>query len=742
MKAITQFEKANLVNTCCHDSSVTNEAEALSEVDYWRRHFWMALVWSLPLFILVMGPMVFPDRLHALMAPWVRWVQFFLMLPILFWAGAPIWRRGLRSFSQRSLNMFSLIVVGVGGTFFYSCWQFFIPSSSSHHDLYFEAAAMIIVLVLLGQFLESLGRKKAGTALQELLEAVPTTAMLISADQEREVPVSSLHPGDVIRIHPGEKIPVDGVLIEGASFVEESILTGESLPVEKETGSLVHAGTLNGRGSFVMRVEQVGAATMLGQMREIVMRAQQHRAPVQKLADRIAAIIVPVIFVIAVMTFLVWYFLHPELGGAFALARALSVIMITCPCALGLATPLALTVGIGSAARQGVLVRDSIALEQLATATMIVFDKTGTLTEGKFEVVTLTRIFHGDSAAACESLMQTALDSGLGLGSMSNTAQRRNPRPPCLHHTALRLATNHREICGLKNCSTLPVEEWLSILVAAERGSEHPLGDAILRYAEAMKIEQKEVSFFEAVPGGGVHAVVDGKEVLVGSRKFLEEEKVDFGVWKDFFDHQKGSVVAVAVDHLLVGVVTLSDPLKPEAAEAVQKLKAAGLQVAMLTGDREFVASEVAKELGITTWKAGLSPQQKAKQLQEWQRTNQKIAMVGDGINDAPALSVANVSLAVHRGSNLAKETAGMILMKPSLTSILEAQAWSHRTMAVVRQNLFFAFIYNLLAVPLAAGLFYSSFGLLLNPMWATAAMSLSSLSVVGNSLRLKNLTL
>ncbi|MBM3857254.1 MAG: cadmium-translocating P-type ATPase, partial [Verrucomicrobia bacterium] len=531
---------------------------------------------------------------------------------------------------------------------------------------------------LLGQFLESLGRKKAGTALQELLEEVPATAMLVLADQEKKVSVSSLKPGDWIRIYPGEKIPVDGTLIEGRSFVDESLLTGESLPVEKEEGVSLHAGTVNGHGSFVMRAEKMGVATVLGQMREIVLRAQEHCAPVQKLADRIAAKIVLLIFGVAVMTFLAWYFLHPEMGSAFALARALSVLMITCPCALGLATPLALRVGIGSAARQGVLVRDSVALEQLMKATMMIFDKTGTLTEGKFEV------------------------------------------------------------SGVKNFSTLPIEEWLSILAAAERGSEHPLGAAILRYAEAQGAAKKDVSFFEAAPGGGVRAVVEGQRVLVGNRKFLEKEKIDVSAREDFFENQKSTMVAIAINHVLVGAVMLSDPLKTEASEVVAALNKAGLKVAMLTGDHKAIAKQVADELGISIWKAGLSPQEKAAQIEEWQRAGKKVVMVGDGINDAPALSLADVSLAVHRGSNLAKETAGIILMKPSLKSILVARTWSHRTMAVVHQNLFFAFAYNLLAVPLAAGLFYSSLGLLLNPMWATAAMSLSSLSVVGNSLRLR----
>ena len=503
--------------------------------------------------------------------------------------------------------------------------------------------------------------------------------MLVFSNQEKKVPVSSLNSGDLVRIHPGEKIPVDGMLVEGSSFIDESLLTGESLPVEKERGSSVHAGTLNGHRSFVMRVDKVGAATVLGQMKEIVLMAQQHRAPVQKLADRLAAKIVPLIFGVALVTFLGWYFLHPELGASFALARSLSVLMITCPCALGLATPLALTVGIGSAARQGVLVRDAVALEQLNATTMIVFDKTGTLTEGKFEVT------------------------------------------------------------GFKDFSTLPAVAWLSILAAAERGSEHPLGAAILSYAEEQGVEKKEASFFEAAPGGGVRAVVEGREVLVGSKKFLEKEKVELRASENFLKNQIGTIVAIAIDLVLVGVVTLSDPIKSDAAEVVRSLTEVGLKVAMLTGDQELVARQLANALGISLWKANLSPQEKAEQIHEWQESNEKVAMVGDGINDAPALSVADVSLAVHRGSNLAKETAGIILMTPSLKSILSARSWSHRTMSIIRQNLFFAFVYNLLAVPLAAGLFYSSLGLLLNPMWATAAMSLSSLSVVGNSLRLRN---
>ena len=663
---------------CCHTSAISNEVTAELETRDWRQRFWNALFLSLPLFLLSMGAMLLPRTLQEALMPWTSWIQLLLTLPVLFWAGAPIWKKGLRSFYQQSLNMFSLIVVGVGGTFLYSSWQLFVASSHQSQDLYFEAAAMIMLLVLLGQFLESLGRKKAGTALQELLEAVPTTAMLVFLNQEKEVPVSSLNPGDLVRIHPGEKIPVDGMLVEGSSFIDESLLTGESLPVEKEQGSSVHAGTLNGHGSFVMRVDKVGAATVLGQMKEIVLMAEQHRAPVQKLADRLAAKIVPLIFGVALLTFLGWCLLHPELGSAFALARSLSVLMITCPCALGLATPLALTVGIRSAARQGVLVRDPVALEQLTAATMIVFDKTGTLTEGKFKVV------------------------------------------------------------ELKNFLALPTSEWLSILAAAERGSEHPLGAAILRYAEEQGVEKKEASFFQVAPGGGVRSVVEGREVLVGNKKFLVKEKVELSAWEDFFENQKATMVAVAIDHILIGAVLLSDPIKSDAAEVVHALMEAGLKVAMLTGDHENIACQVAHEIRVPIWKANLSPQEKAEQIQKWQQEKEKVVMIGDGINDAPALSVANVSLAVHRGSNLAKETAGIILMMPSLKSILSARSWSHRTMSVIRQNLFFAFAYNLLAVPLAAGLFYSSLGLLLNPMWATAAMSLSSLSVVGNSLRLR----
>ncbi len=665
------------MKTCCHASVPTGEAAATSEVDYWRQHFWNALIWSAPLFLLSMGEMMFPRFFSTFLKSWGGWMQFLLTLPVLFGAGIPIWQRGLKSSYHGPLNMFSLIVVGVGVTFFYSSWQLFMPSNQHGHEFYFEAAAMIMVLVLLGQFLESLGRKRAGSSLQELLEATPSVVTLIVEGNESEVPVSTLRLGDFIRIYPGEKIPVDGILIEGSSFIDESLLTGESLPVEKKESSSIHAGTLNQHGSFVMRVEQVGAATMLGQIREIMIRSQQHRAPVQQLADRIAAKVVPCIFVIALLTFCTWYFMHPELGGAFALARAISVLMITCPCALGLATPLALTVGIGSAAREGILVRDSTALEQLSTATEIVFDKTGTLTEGKFKV------------------------------------------------------------SELKSFSTLPLNEWLSILVAAERGSEHPLGTAILHYGETKNIVQKTVSFFQVEPGGGIRAIIEGREVLVGNQKFLEKEKVELSKGKDFFGKQHGTIMAMAIDHILIGAVLLSDPVKSEATKVVKSLVAMGLKVAMLTGDRDSVARQVAQQLEISIWKAGLSPQEKAAQICAWQQEHEKVAMVGDGMNDGPALSVAHVSLAMHQGSNLAKETAGIILMKPSLRLILNARMWSHRIMLVVRQNLFFAFVYNLLAVPLAAGLFYSSTGLLLNPMLATAAMSLSSLSVIVNSLRL-----
>ena len=671
----------------------SDHSEESDEYQDLKCRFWVSVFFVLPIVFLSMAPMVlnmigFQKFGEIIMMPWALWVQFILTLPLLFWSGWPIWQRGWNSFRSGSLNMFSLISIGMGVTFFYSSGVLFSQGMSflvmgQEHpgvsDLYFEAAAMIMVLVLLGQLLESQGRRKASRALRELLELVPNKATLLREGKEREVSVSELQSGDIIRIHPGEKIPVDGIIIEGSSAVDEAMLTGEAFPVEKSLGSQVTAGTLNSYGSFVMRVEKVGRETVLAQMIEMVAAAQRSRAPIQSLADHVSAILVPLILVIAVVTFVVWILLKPELGYSFALARSVAVLMITCPCALGLATPMAVAVGVGRAAHYGILIREAGALQQLASASIMAFDKTGTLTEGKPEVV------------------------------------------------------------AIRTFSEISEEQLLQFLAAAERGSEHPLAKAILRYTQKRKIAEQNASTFLAEPGGGVSATIDGKSVLVGSIAFLARHGVNTTAIASEVLIKDHGMIAIALNNQLTGVVMVSDSIKDSAKGLLKKLQQLGIEIAMLTGDSAFVAESIARELGINLWKAGLSPAQKAEQITQWKEEGKIVAMAGDGINDAHAFSVADASIAMNGGSNIAKEIAGIILMHSSLEGIVTATLLSRAILKTIRQNLFFAFAYNLLGVPIAAGILYPWFGILLSPMLATAAMSLSSLSVIGNSLRLAN---
>lgn len=675
-------------SSCCHHHS---DDHADNEVKELKRQFQRSLLLGVPIVILSMAPMFLAmsgsaalDEIGKKMAAsWSSWLQLALTFLLLFWIGAPIWKKGWNSFRSRALNMFSLLSVGMGAAFFYSSGRLLFSERTA--DLYFESAAMMMTLVLLGQLLEASGQKKANTALRELLELVPTTATLLSNGLERTVVVSELKPGDRIRIHPGEKIPVDGMIIEGASAIDEAMLTGESLPVEKREGSPVIAGTINTHGSFIMQVKKTGSQTLLAQMIAMVAAAQQSRAPIQNLTDRVSAIFVPVIFGVAAVTFVAWSFWSHDIG--FALGRSIAVLMIACPCALGLATPVALAVGLGKAAREGILIRDVGVLQQLSSIELMVLDKTGTLTEGHPEVVEL-QIF-------------------------SHTSKK----------------------------------EFLSLLTAAERGSEHPVAQAIMRYAEGEDLLEKKISSFLAEPGGGIRAEIDGITVLAGSEAFLKGHDVDLSSFisrglteqDERGEPDERGLVLVAFNGELSGAIFLSDLIKGSAVDFLQQLHEFNIEPAMLTGDRSSVAGSVAQRLGITRWRAGLSPQQKAEQLLQWKQEEKKVAMVGDGINDALALSVADASIAMHTGSNIAKESAGIILMRPSLEGIIKALLLSHAILKTIRQNLFFAFAYNLLGIPIAAGVLYPWFGISLSPMLATAAMSFSSLSVIGNSLRLRN---
>ena len=641
------------------------------------RRFVISAVLGLPVFLLAMAPMV---GVHLVASGTSAWIQLLLSLPVVFWCGWPIWVKGARSFASRNLNMFSLITLGTGAAFLQSLAALLARGSRDHHadGFYFEAATVIIVLVLLGQWLEARGRSRAGSALRELLDLTPATALLVEDGGDRSIPVADLRSGDRVRILPGEKIPADGVVQEGWSSLDESMLTGEPLPVEKGSGSLVSAGTLNTSGSFIMSVGRTGAETSLSQIIHLVAQAQRSQAPIQQLADRVAAIFVPIVLVIALVTFVAWMIFGSEPRLLHALTAAVSVLMIACPCALGLATPMAVTVGVGRAARHGILVRSASALQNLASINLLALDKTGTLTEGAPKVV------------------------------------------------------------AIRTVGSVTKEQLLRLGAAAEMGSEHPLARALLIHAKENGVQIPKASAFEAFPGGGISARVDETNLLLGTPRFLSERGVATAE-VDAIALQPGEgLVAMAIEGAPAGVFLFRDTIRPSAGKLIAELGGLGIRVAMLTGDRKSTAEAVAKELGITECYAELSPSGKAGQFTMWKANGYRTAMAGDGINDAPALAAADTAIAMGAGSDIAKETAGIILLKPSLEGIVSSIQLSRAILKIIRENLFFAFAYNILGIPIAAGILYPFFGILLSPMIAAAAMSLSSVSVIANSLRLR----
>ena len=641
------------------------------------RRFVISAVLGLPVFLLAMAPMV---GVHLVASGTSAWIQLLLSLPVVFWCGWPIWVKGARSFASRNLNMFSLITLGTGAAFLQSLAALLAGGSRDHHadGFYFEAATVIIVLVLLGQWLEARGRSRAGSALRELLELTPATALLLEAGGDRSIPVADLRSGDRIRILPGEKIPADGVVQEGWSSLDESMLTGEPLPVEKGSGSLVSAGTLNTSGSFIMSVGRTGAETSLSQIIHLVAQAQRSQAPIQQLADRVAAIFVPIVLGIALVTFVAWMIFGSEPRLFHALTAAVSVLMIACPCALGLATPMAVTVGVGRAARHGILVRSASALQNLASINLLALDKTGTLTEGAPKVV------------------------------------------------------------AIRTVGSVTKEQLLRLGAAAEMGSEHPLARALLIHAKENGVQIPKASAFEAFPGGGISARVDETNLLLGTPRFLSERGVATAELDAIALQPGEGLVAMAIEGAPAGIFLFRDTIRPSAGKLIAELGGLGIRVAMLTGDRKSTAEAVAKELGITECHAELSPSGKAGQFTMWKANGYRTAMAGDGINDAPALAAADTAIAMGAGSDIAKETAGIILLKPSLEGIVSSIQLSRAILKIIRENLFFAFAYNILGIPIAAGILYPFFGILLSPMIAAAAMSLSSVSVIANSLRLR----
>ena len=645
------------------------------------RRFWVSVALGIPVVLLAMAPMLGVTFLEG---QWTGWAECLLSLPVVFWCGASVWVKGYQSFATRNLNMFSLISLGTGVAFLYSVTilgfgRKLVPGEPVG-DYYFEAATVIMALVLMGQWLESKGRAKAGTALRELLDLTPSTALLVgkAGQSDHEVPVAELLPGDLIRILPGGKIPADGEVVEGESSVNESMLTGEPLPVEKSVGTSVSAGTMNASGSLVIRVTGTGAGTALSQIISLVAQAQRSQAPIQQLADRVASIFVPIVMGISAVTFLVWMILGPEPHLFHAITAAVAVIMIACPCALGLATPMALIVGIGRAAGNGILVRSASALQNLASTNLLALDKTGTLTEGSPKVVSI------------------------------------------------------RTLDGFTK------EQLLTFAAGAEIGSEHPLARALLLHAQEQGIQIPKASSFESFPGGGISAVVDGHNLIIGTPKFLSARGVSTEMLEEIHLESGEGLVAIAVEGIAAGVFLFRDTIRSSAGKLISELKHLGVRVAMLTGDRASTASSVAKELGIDECHAELSPSGKADQFMAWKSEGYRTAMAGDGINDAPALAVADTAIAMGAGSDIAKETAGIILLKPSLEGIVSSIQLSRAILKVIRENLFFAFAYNILGIPIAAGVLYPVFGILLSPMISAAAMSLSSVSVIANSLRLR----
>jgi Cu+-exporting ATPase len=652
------------------------------------RRFWIGLALTLPVFALEMGGHLF-GWTHAIGMQTSNWIQFALATPVVLWAGWPFFVRGWESLKTRNLNMFTLIAMGIGVAYAYSAVAVFAPGifpanfrdMSGAAPVYFEAAAVITVLVLLGQVLELRARESTSGAIRALLNLAPKTARRVREDgEDEEIPVEHIHVGDRIRVRPGEKIAVDGVLTEGRSAVDESLVTGESMPVTKEPGASVVAGALNTTGSFVMRAEKVGADTMLSQIVHMVAEAQRSRAPIQRLADRVSAWFVPAVIGIAVLAFIAWMSIGPEPRFSHALLAAVSVLIIACPCALGLATPMSIMVGVGRGARAGVLIKNAEALERFEKIDTLVIDKTGTLTEGKPAV---TEIVSRD----------------------------------------------------------LPQDELLRLAASLERGSEHPLADAIVRAAQERGLTLSDAREFDSPVGKGVVGVIENKRIVAGRKSFLGEHGVDTHALDSEAERLRGqgaTAIYVAVDGAVRGVIAIADPIKPTSAEAVRALKADGVKLVMMTGDNRTTALAVARELGIDDVEADVLPQDKAAVVERLRVEGRAVAMAGDGVNDAPALAAADVGVAMGAGADVAIESAGVTLLKGDLMGLVRARTLSRAVMRNIRQNLFFAFIYNAAGVPIAAGVLYSAFGILLSPALAAAAMALSSVSVIANALRLR----
>ncbi|KAB2922874.1 MAG: copper-translocating P-type ATPase [Candidatus Contendobacter sp.] len=672
--------------------TVTLEAEENPELQDMTRRFWIGALLTVPLMIIAMGRH-FPGMPFDGLASSrdLNWLELLFATPVVLWGGWPFFERGWQSLVNRSLNMFTLIALGVGVAYGYSTVAVLFPTlfpaafRDAHGEVavYFEAAAVIVTLVLLGQVLELRARQRTGAAIKALLGLAPKTARRIDADgNDEDIPLDRIQPGDRLRVRPGEKIPVDGIVREGHGSVDESMVTGEPIPVEKNPGEKVIGATVNGTGSLVVEAQRVGADTLLSQIVQMVAQAQRSRAPIQKLADRVAGYFVPAVVAIALITLVVWALFGPPPALTHAIINAVAVLIIACPCALGLATPMSVMTATGKGATVGVLFKNAEAIELMRQIDTLVVDKTGTLTEGKPQLVTTMPASNLDEA------------------------------------TLLRFA------------ATL------------ERGSEHPLADAIVGGARERGIALGQAERFESVTGQGVMGEVDGQRIALGNRTLLQALNVDPGALEDEAERLRAdgqTVMFVAVDGRVAGLLGVADPIKPTTPDAIRALHAEGLNIVMLTGDSETTARAVARKLGLDQVIAGVLPDQKASKIKALQQEGRWVAMAGDGVNDAPALAQAQVGIAMGTGTDVAMESAGVTLVKGDLNGIVRARRLSRATLRNIRQNLFFAFAYNALGVPIAAGVLYPAFGILLSPMLAAAAMSFSSVSVVFNALRLRS---
>ena len=675
--------------------TLTIGEEDTSELDDMTRRFWICTVLTVPLLIYVMSGMFGVDfSQYGIPSQVLQWAELVLATPVVLWGAAPFFVRGWQSIKSRNLNMFTLIAIGVGAAYIFSIVATFFPDifpdsfrdASGQVGVYYEAAAVIVTLVLLGQVLELKARSQTSGAIRALLELAPPTARRVDENgEEVEVSLDEVVTGDKLRVKPGEKLPVDGTVIDGNSSVDESMVTGEPIPVSKVAGDTVTGGTVNGTGTLLVEAVNVGADSVLSKIVQMVAEAQRSRAPIQRLVDQVAGWFVPIVIVTSIITFIVWAIFGPEPAMAYALVNAIAVLIIACPCALGLATPMSIMVGTGKGAQNGVLIKNAEALESMEKVDTIVVDKTGTLTAGKPEL--------------------TAIDAQVGQDE----------------------------------------DEFLALVASVESASEHPLAEAIVRAAQERSLIIPKATDFNSTTGEGVQAVVDGKKVAIGNSKLMESLNSfdnELSTKADVRRKDGETVMFVAIDGKAAGIISVADPIKPSTKEAISLLHDAGLKVVMLTGDNEKTAQAVANKLGIDEVHADVSPEDKNRIVKEMQDSGKLVAMAGDGINDAPALAQANVGIAMGTGTDVAMESAGITLLKGDLMGIAKAYKLSHATMRNIRQNLFFAFIYNALGVPIAAGVLYPIFGLLLSPMIAAAAMSLSSFSVIANALRLRRLKL